>query len=176
MLRKNSITSYAIIVVLAAVFILSVNAIAQTKDNKFISKELGEKKPIPQKKQIKKSIKPQEGLSSSLELSKKIAELEGELTRTKTALFAEQQDGDESYNKIRMLTESIKGVQAVVIGKNTELVALKDAHEKYTDVITCYRKGLSAWDNQLRLGKLTGQDRLTISTELRSVISRCPSI
>ena len=165
MFQKNSITSYAIIVVLAAVFILSVNAIAQTKDNKFTSKESGEKKPIPQ-----------EGLSSSLELSNKIAELEGELTRTKTALFAEQQDGDELHNEIRMLTESIKGIQAVVIGKNTELVALKDAHEKYTDVITCYRTGLSAWDNQLRVRTLTGQDRLTISTNLRSVIRRCPSI
>ena len=58
MLRKNSITSYAIILVLVAVFILSVNAIAQTKDNKFTSKESGEKKPIPQKKQIKKTVKP----------------------------------------------------------------------------------------------------------------------
>jgi len=176
MLRKKSITSYAIIVMLAAVFILSVNAIAQTKDNKFTSKESGDKKPILQKKQIKKTVKRQEGLSSSLELSRKIAELEGELTRTKTASLAKQQDEDKLHNKIRMLTESIKGIQAVVIEKNTELVALKDAHEKYNDVITCYRTGLSAWDNQLRIRALTGQDRLTISTELRSVISRCPSI
>ena len=176
MLRKNSIMSYAIIVMLAAVFILSVNAIAQTKDNKFTSKESGEKKPILQKKQIKKTVKRLEGLSSSLELSRKIAELEGELTRTKTASLAKQQDEDELHNKIRMLTESIKGVKAVVIEKNTELVALKDAHGKYNDVITCYRTVLSAWDNQLHIRALTEQDRLTISTELRNVISRCPSI
>jgi hypothetical protein len=158
-------TSYAIIVVLAAVLILSVNAIAQTKDNKFTSKEQGEKKPLPQK-----------GLSSSLEFSKKIAELEGGLSRTKTELFAEQQVGVELHNEIRMLTERIKGLQAVVIEKNTQLVSLKDTHEKYNDVITCYRAGLSAWDNQLGARVLTGEDRLTISTELRSVISRCPSI
>ena len=165
MLRKKSITSYAIIVMLAAVFIFTVNATAQTNDDEYTSEEQGEKKPIPQ-----------EGLQSSLELSNKIAELEGKLSNTKTALLAKQQDEDELHNKIRMLTESIKGIQAVVIEKNTELVALEDANEKYNDVITCYRTGLSAWDNQLRLRALTGQDRLTISTELRSVISRCPSI
>jgi hypothetical protein len=176
MLRENSITSYAIIVVLAAVLIVSVNAIAQTKDNKFTSKEQSENKSLPQKKQIKKTVKPQEGLSHSLELSKKIAKLEEELSLTKTALFAEQQDGDEIYNKISILNESIKGLQAVVNEQNIELVALKAAHIKYNNVITCYRAGLSAWDKQLHLRSLTGEDRLTISTELRSVISRCPSI
>jgi septal ring factor EnvC (AmiA/AmiB activator) len=156
---------YVIIVVLAAVFIFTVNATAQTNDDEYTSEEQGEKKPIPQ-----------EGLQSSLELSNKIAELEGGLSRTKTELFAEQQAGDELHNEIRMLTERIKGLQAVVIEKNTQLVSLKDAHEKYNDVITCYRAGLSAWDNQLGLRLLTAEDRLTISTQLRSVISRCPSL
>ena len=60
--------------------------------------------------------------------------------------------------------------------KNTELVMLKDAHEKYNDVITCYRKALNAWDNQLRTRARTGQDHIIIGTELRSAISKCPSI
>ena len=55
MLRKNSIMSYVIIVVLAAVFIFTVNATAQTNDDEYTSEEQGEKKPIPQ-----------EGLQSSL--------------------------------------------------------------------------------------------------------------
>ena len=173
MLRKNSIMSYVIIVVLAAVFIFTVNATAQTNDDEYTSEEQyeytseeqGEKKPIPQ-----------EGLQSSLELSNKIAELERELSNTKTALLVEQQGGDELHNKIKVLTENIKNLQAVVNQKNTKLVALKDTHDQYNDVITCYRTGLSAWDNQLRVRALTGQDRLIISTELRSVISKCPSI
>ena len=60
--------------------------------------------------------------------------------------------------------------------KNTELVMLKDAQEKYDDVITCYRTALSAWDNQLRTRARTGPDRIIIGTELRSAISKCPSI
>ena len=165
MLLKKTLKSYAIIILLVSVLILPVNAIAQTMDNKFINQKQVEKKPVPQK-----------GLSSSLELSKKISELEGELSRTKNTLFAERQDQDGLYNKIKMLTTSMKNLQAVVNEKNTELVMLKDAHEKYNDVITCYRTALSAWDNQLRVRALTEQDRLIISTELRSVISKCPSI
>ena len=165
MLLNKRITSYAIIILLAAVLILSVNAIAQTKDNKFTKKNQVVKKPLPQV-----------GLSSSLELSKKISELEGELSRTKSTLFAEQQEGDELHNKIRMLTTSMKNLQAVVNQKNTELVMLKDAHEKYNDVITCYRTALSAWDNQLRKLVRTGPDNIIIGTELRSAISKCPSI
>ena len=176
MLRKNSMTSYAIIVVLAAVFILPINAIAQTKDNKFTSNEQVERKLVPQKIQINNTVKPQEGLSSSLQLDKKITALEGELSRTKNALFAKQQDRDEMYNKINMLTTSMKGLQAVVNKKHTELVALKDAYETYNDVITCYKTALSAWDNHLRSRALTGPDRITIATELRSAISKCPSI
>ena len=119
---------------------------------------------------------PQVGLSSSLELSKKISELEGELSHTKTALFAKQKDGDKMYNEINMLTTRMKGLQAVVNKKHTELVALKDAYEAYTDVITCYRTALSAWDDQLRARARTGPERITIGTELRSAISKCPSI
>jgi chromosome segregation ATPase len=165
MLRKNSMTSYAIIVLLASFLISPVNTIAQTNDNKFASKVQIEKKPVPQK-----------GLSSSLELSKKIAALEEELSRTKTALFAKQQAGNEMYNEINMLTTSMKGLQAVVNKKHTELVALKNAYETYNDVITCYRTALSAWDNQLRARARTGPDLITIGTELRSAISKCPSI
>ena len=148
----------------------------KTKDNKFTSKKQGKKKPVQQKKQIKKTVKSKEGMSNSLELSKKIATLEEQLSRTKTALFAELQDRDEMNNEINMLNTSMKSLQAVVNEKNTKLVTLKKKHEKYNDVITCYRTGLSTWDKQLRVRKLTGQERLTISTELRSVISRCPSI
>jgi hypothetical protein len=176
MLIKKILTSYAIIIILAAVLILSVNAIAQTQDNKFINKKQVEKKPVPENKHLKQNVKPQEGLSSSLELSKKISELEGELSRTKMKLFAEQQDGDKLYNKIIMLTTNMNNLQAVVNQKNTELVVLKDAHEKYNDVITCYRTALSAWDNQLRTRARTGPDHIIIGTELRSTISKCPSI
>jgi hypothetical protein len=176
MLQKNSMTSYAIIVVLAAVLVLPVNAIAQTKDNKFTNKEQVKRKSVPQQIQIKNAVKPQEGLSSSLELSKKVAALEAELSLRKTELFANQQKGDEMYNKITMLTTSMKGLQAVVNKKNTALVVLKHAYEKYNDVITCYRKALIAWDNQLRARARTGQDRIIIGTELRSAISKCPSI
>jgi hypothetical protein len=80
------------------------------------------------------------------------------------------------HNKIKVLTEKIKNLQTVVNQKNTKLVALKDTRDQYNNVITCYRTGLSAWDNQLRVRALTEQDRLIISTELRSVISKCPSI
>jgi chromosome segregation ATPase len=176
MLLKKSLTSYAIIILLAAVLILPANAIAQTKDNKSINQKQVEKKLVPQKKHLNNNVKPQKGLSSSLELSKKISELEGELSRTKITLFAEQQDGDELYNEIRILTTGMKNLQAVVNQKNTELVMLKDAHEKYNDVITCYRTALSAWDNQLRTLGRTGPDRIIIGTELRSAISKCPSI
>ena len=173
---KKSLTSNAIIILLAAVLILSVNAIAQTKDNKLINQKQVERKPVPLNKHLKNEVKPQKGLSSSLELSKKISELEGELSRTKITLFAKQQDGDELYKKIRMLTTSMKNLQAVVNQKNTELVMLKDAQEKYDDVITCYRTALSAWDNQLRTPERTGPDHIIIGTELRSAISNCPSI
>jgi uncharacterized small protein (DUF1192 family) len=176
MLLKKSLTLYVIIILLSAVLILSVNAIAQTKDNKLTNKKQVENKSVPPTKHLKKSVKPQEGLSSSLELSKKIAALEGELSRTKTTLFAEQQNGDELYKKIIMLTTSIKNLQAVVNEKNTELVTLKDTHGKYNDVISCYRTGLSAWDNQLRTQARTGPDYIIIGTELRSAISKCPSI
>ena len=55
MLLNKRITSYAIIIFFAAVLILSVNAIAQTKGNKFTNKNQVEKKPVPQKKQLKKN-------------------------------------------------------------------------------------------------------------------------
>ena len=176
MLLNKRITSYAIIILLAAVLILSVNAIAQTNDNKLTNKNQVEKKPVLQKKQLKQNVKPQEGLLRSLELSKKISELEGELSRTKITLVSERQDKDKLYNKITMLTTSMKNLQVVVNQKNTELVMLKEAHEKYNDVITCYRAALSAWDNQLRTRARTGQDHIIIGTELRSAISKCPSI
>jgi hypothetical protein len=176
MLRKKSLTSNSFIVLLATVLLLSVNAIAQTKDNTLTIKKQVEKKPIPQKNKLKKTLKPQEGLSSSLEISKKIVELEGKLSRTKTTLLAEQQTGAELYNKIRLLTSSMKNLQAVVNTKKTELVALKDAYEKNNDVITCYRTALSAWDNQFREQVRTLPDHITIGTELRNSISKCPSI
>ena len=176
MLLNKRITSYAIIILLATVLILPVNATAQTKDNKFINKKQVEKKPVPQIKHLNQNGKPQKGLSSSLVLSKKISELEGELSHTKTALFAKQMDGDKMYNEINMLTTRMKGLQVVVNKKHTELVALKDAYETYTDVITCYRTALSAWDNQLRKRVRTGTDLIIIGTELRTAISKCPSI
>jgi chromosome segregation ATPase len=176
MLLKKSLTLYAIIILLSAVLILSVNAIAQTKDNKLTNKKQVENKSVPQIKHLKKNVKPQEGLSSSLELSKKIAALEGELSLTKTTLFAEQKNGGELYKKIRMLTTSMKNLQAAVNEKNTELVMLKEVHRKYNDVISCYRTALSAWDSQLRTLARTGQDHIIIGTELRSAISKCPSL
>jgi uncharacterized coiled-coil DUF342 family protein len=176
MLRKKSLPLYAIIVVLAAVLILPENAIAQTKDNKFTYKKQVERKPATQQIQVKNAVKPMEGLPSSLELSKKVTALEAELSQTKTELFANQQDGDKMYNKINMLTTSMKGLQAVVNKRNTELVVLKDAYEKYNDVITCYRTALRTWDNHLRARARTGPDRIMIDTKLHSAINNCPSI
>ena len=75
-----------------------------------------------------------------------------------------------------MLTTSMKDLQAVVNKKSTELVMLKDAYEKYNDVITCYRGALSAWDNHLHTRPRTGPDRIMIDNQLRSTISDCPSI
>ena len=195
MLKKYNIKSYAIIVVLAVVLILPLNTIAQTRNKESMSKVQSSKKPALKQKKIQKNTGLQKKSSSSVKFSKRIATLEGELSRTKAALLAEQKTGVAKDKNITTLTASIKDVQAllrqrnveldtlydeikglenVVSERDTNLVTLKDAYDKYDDVITCYRVALSTWDNQRRRRGLSEQDHLTISTILRSAISKSP--
>jgi hypothetical protein len=86
------------------------------------------------------------------------------------------------------LKDDIKTLEALVSERNTELDTLKDEYKQSTKaklynevsilegVITCYREAIIAWDNILHRLEITEQDRLTISTELRSNISNCPPI
>ena len=134
-------------------------------------------------------------MSVSAVLAKKIATLEGELSRTKTALFTAGNAGLEKDKKINMFTASIQSLQGAVSEKNIELAGLyeeikglqgtasersaeldtlKDGHKKHKDVITCYKKALNEWDNHLRKRVLSEQDRLSISTVLHAAIRECP--
>ena len=113
--------------------------------------------------------------------SKKILALEKVLSLTKAAQLLEAAELVE-------LQDDIKTLETLVSERDTELYTLKDEYKKSTKaklyneisilegVITCYREAIIAWDNMLRSLDLTEQDRLTISTELRSNISSCPSI
>ena len=113
--------------------------------------------------------------------SKKILALEKVLSLTKAAQTLEAAELVE-------LQDDIKTLDALVSERDTELDILKDEYKKSTkaklynevsileDVITCYRKAIISWDNTLHSRVLTEQDRSTISTELRSNISSCPSI
>ena len=113
--------------------------------------------------------------------SKKILALEKVLSLTKAAQLSEAAELVE-------LQDDIKTLEILVSERDTELYTLKDEYKKSTKaklyneisalegVITCYRKALIAWDNMLRRLEITEQDRLTISTELRSNISNCPPI
>ena len=113
--------------------------------------------------------------------SKKILALEKALSLTKAAQLSEAA-------KLVELQDDIKILETVVSKRDTELDTLKDEYKKstkaklYNEVsilegaITCYRKALITWDNMHRSRDLTEQDRLTISTELRSKISNCPQI
>ena len=113
--------------------------------------------------------------------SKKILALEKVLSLTKSAQLLEAAELVE-------LQDDIKTLETLVSERDTELYTLKDEYKKSTKaklyneisvlegVITCYRKALIAWDNMHRRLELTEQDRLTISTELRSNISNCPPI
>ena len=113
--------------------------------------------------------------------SKKILALEKVLSLTKSAQLLEAA-------KLVELQDDIKTLETLVSERDTELYTLKDEYKKTTKaklyneisvlegVITCYRKALIAWDNMhLRL-QPNEQDRLTISTELRSTIINCPPI
>jgi hypothetical protein len=113
--------------------------------------------------------------------SKKILALEKVLSVTKAAQLSEAAE-------LVKLQDDIKTLEALVSERDTELDTLKDEYKKSTkaklynevsileDVITCYRKAIISWDNTLHSRVLTEQDRSTISTELRSNISSCPSI
>lgn len=113
--------------------------------------------------------------------SKKILALEKVLSITKSAQLLEAAELVE-------LQDDIKTLETLVSERDTELYTLKEEYKQSTkaklynevsileDVITCYREAIIAWDNMLRSPDLTEQDRLTISTELRSNISSCPSI
>jgi hypothetical protein len=141
------------------------------------------------------TVPPKKKLSVSAVLAKKIATLEGELSRTKTALFTAGNAGLEKDKKINMFTASIQSLQGAVSEKNIELAGLyeeikglqvtasersaelgtlKDGHKKHKDVITCYKKALNEWDNHLRKRVLSEQDRLSISTVLHAAIRECP--
>jgi hypothetical protein len=113
--------------------------------------------------------------------SKKILALEKVLSLTKAAQTLEAAELVE-------LQDDIKTLEALVSESDTELDTLKNEYKKSTKaklynqisklegIITCYWKALIAWDNMHRSRDLTEQDRLTVSTELRSNISNCPPI
>ena len=195
MLKKYNIKSYTIVVVLVFVLILPVNAIAQVNAAPQVN-TVPQRSAAPQVNTVPQrsaapqvnTVPPKKKLSVSAVLAKKIATLEGELSRTKTALFTAGNAGLEKDKKINMFTASIqslqgavsekeaklaslykeiKGLQGVANQRNTELVTLKD-------VITCYKKALSEWDDNLRKRVLSKQDRLSISTILHAAIRDCP--
>ena len=210
MLKKYNIKSYAFVFVLALVLILPVNAIAQSnavpQGNVVPQRSavpqvntVPQRNTVPQASSVPQTsaVPPKQKLSVSAVLAKKIATLEGELSRTKTALLTTGNAGIAKDKTINMFTasmqslqgavsekdtqlatlyEEIKGLQGVASQRDTALVTLQDIHKQNKEVITCYRKALSAWDNQLRGQGLTEQDRLTISTILHSAISKCPPI
>jgi hypothetical protein len=173
------------------------NAIVKPNNNKPRGNDQSRKKPTLQKKRIEKAIKPEGQLPVSAVLSKKIVALEAELSRTKNALIQAGKAGGENEKYIRTLTSNVEVLQGLVSKKDAELVlldeeikalkalvsekasesaSLNDLYEKHNDVISCYRTALTIWDkSRLRRG-LTGQDRLTISTQLRNTISGCPPI
>mgnify|MGYP006435403171 CR=1 FL=1 len=190
MLKKYNIKSYTIVVVLVFVLILPVNAIAQVNAPPQVN-------TVPQRSAAPQvnTVPPKKKLSVSAVLAKKIATLEGELSRTKTALFTAGNAGLEKDKKINMFTASIQSLQGAVSEKNIELAGLyeeikglqvtasersaeldtlKDGHKKHKDVITCYKKALNEWDNHLRKRVLSEQDRLSISTVLHAAIRECP--
>jgi hypothetical protein len=142
-------------------------------------------------------VPPKKKLSVLAVLATKVAALEGELSRTKTALFTAGNAGLEKDKKINIFTaniqslqgtvsekdielaglyQQIKGLQGAASKRNAELVTLKDGHKKHKDVITCYKKALNEWDNHLRKRILSEQDRLSISTVLHAAIRECPPI
>ena len=214
MLKKYNIKSYTIVVVLVFVLILPVNAIAQvnaapqvnTVPQRSIAPQVNtvpqrsiapQVNTVPQRSAAPQvnTVPPKKKLSVSAVLAKKIATLEGELSRTKTALFTAGNAGLEKDKKINMFTASIQSLQGAVSEKNIELAGLyeeikglqvtasersaelgtlKDGHKKHKDVITCYKKALNEWDNHLRKRVLSEQDRLSISTVLHAAIRECP--
>ena len=202
MLKKYNIKSYTIVVVLVFVLILPVNAIAQVNAAPQVN-TVPQRSAAPQVNTVPQrsaapqvnTVPPKKKLSVSAVLAKKIATLEGELSRTKTALFTAGNAGLEKDKKINMFTASIqslqgavsekdielarlykeiKGLQGAASERSAELGTLKDGHKKHKDVITCYKKALNEWDNHLRKRVLSEQDRLSISTVLHAAIRECP--
>ena len=202
MLKKYNIKSYTIVVVLVFVLILPVNAIAQVNAAPQVN-TVPQRSAAPQVNTVPQrsaapqvnTVPPKKKLSVSAVLAKKIATLEGELSRTKTALFTAGNAGLEKDKKINMFTASIQSLQGAVSEKNIELAGLyeeikglqvtasersaelgtlKDGHKKHKDVITCYKKALNEWDNHLRKRVLSEQDRVSISTLLHAAIRECP--
>ena len=202
MLKKYNIKSYTIVVVLVFVLILPVNAIAQVNAAPQVN-TVPQRSAAPQVNTVPQrsvaaqvnTLPPKKKLSVSAVLAKKIATLEGELSRTKTALFTAGNAGLEKDKKINMFTASIqslqgavsekdielarlykeiKGLQGAASERSAELDTLKDGHKKHKDVITCYKKALNEWDNHLRKRVLSEQDRLSISTVLHAAIRECP--
>jgi hypothetical protein len=220
MLKKYNIKSYAFVFVLALVLILPVNAIAQsnavpqgnvvpqrsavpqvnTVPQRNVvpqAKAVPQRNVVPQANAVPQAsaVPPKQKLSVSAVLAKKIATLEGELSRTKTAFLTALNSGVEKDKKISALTvniqslqgavsekdtklatlfEEIKGLQGAANERKKELVILKDGHKKHKDVITCYKKALNEWDNNIREQGLTKQDRLSISAVLHAAIRECP--
>ena len=202
MLKKYNIKPYTIVVVLVFALILPVNAIAQVNAAPQVN-TVPQRSAAPQVNTVPQrsvaaqvnTLPPKKKLSVSAVLAKKIATLEGELSRTKTALFTAGNAGLEKDKKINMFTasiqslqgavnekdielaglyEEIKGLQVTASERSAELGTLKDGHKKHKDVITCYKKALNEWDNHLRKRVLSEQDRVSISTVLHAAIRECP--
>ena len=208
MLKTYNIQSYTIVFVLALVLILPANLIAQgnaiPQANAAPQRNVvpqanaaPQRNVVPQANAApqRNAVPPKKKLSVTAVLATKIATLEGELSRTKTAFLTALNSGVEKDKKISNLTLSMQGLQGAVSEKEAklatlnkeikglqgaanerkiELVALKDGHKKYKDVITCYKQALSEWDDHLRKRELSEQDRLSISTVLHAAIRECP--
>jgi len=148
------------------------------------------------------TVPPKKKLSITAVLATKVAKLEGQLSSTKTAFITALNSGVEKDKKISILTatgvekdkkisiltatgvekdtklaslyEDIKGLQGLASERDKKFASLKDAHKKYKDVISCYKKALSTWDNHLREDGLLEQHRISISTVLHASLRECP--
>ena len=207
MLKINNIKSYEIVVGLAIILILPVNAIAQSnvipqanavpqvnavpqRNAVPQASAVPQRNAVPQASAVPKNntVPPKKKLSITAVLATKVAKLEGQLSSTKTAFITALNSGVEKDKKISILTatgvekdtklaslyEDIKGLQGLASERDKKFASLKDAHKKYKDVISCYKKALSTWDNHLREDGLLEQHRISISTVLHASLRECP--
>ena len=125
MLKTYNIQSYTIVFVLALVLILPANLIAQ-------GNAIPQANAAPQRNVVPQAnaapqrnvVPPKKKLSVTAVLATKIATLEGELSRTKTAFLTALNSGVEKDKKISNLTLSMQGLQGAVSEKEAKLATL----------------------------------------------------